>query len=183
MGGLDVEGRCAAWCVISGIEQKEKNKGNDENAKFAHGCCMKVENELQTNCSTILELRNDGSVAKTDDDARIFYHAMMADSYRYTVEFEIDGAKKGAAENARKAYERASAAAEIGLAATQPSCLGLALNLIKQPLDKASGKWYAVAPEWSPVSRVREMQKRDKGHHRTTEKNTRRPPLPRVGGL
>ena len=108
---------------------------------------------------------------------------MMADSYRYTVEFEIDGAKKGAAENARKAYERASAAAEIGLAATQPSCLGLALNLIKQPLDKASGKWYAVAPEWSPVSRVREMQKRDKGHHRTTKKNTRRPPLPRVGGL
>ena len=124
-----VGSRRAAWRVISSIEQKEKQKGNNDNAKFAHEYCVKVETELLKICSTILELLNGSLLVKaSDDDSKVFYHKMVADYYRYIAEFKTDNAKKEAAENARKAYEQASAVAESGLAVTHPIRLGLALN-------------------------------------------------------
>merc|ERR1712187_82407 len=51
-----VGSRRAAWRIITSVEQKEKSKGNEENATWAKEYCGKVENELQTICDTILGL-------------------------------------------------------------------------------------------------------------------------------
>merc|ERR1711904_387402 len=51
-----VGSRRAAWRIISSVEQKEKSKGNEEQAKYANEYLAKVEAELQKICATILGL-------------------------------------------------------------------------------------------------------------------------------
>ena len=38
---------CAAWRVITSVEQKERTKGNEQQAAYARECVAKVEAELQ----------------------------------------------------------------------------------------------------------------------------------------
>merc|ERR1711976_925446 len=124
-----VGSRRAAWRIITSIEQKEKTKGNEQQAGFAREYCTKVETELDGICNTILELLNGNLLEKAStDESKVFYHKMKADYYRYIAEFKSDDAKKAAAESARKAYEEASTTASSGLAVTHPIRLGLALN-------------------------------------------------------
>merc|ERR1712210_185889 len=119
-----VGSRRAAWRIITSVEQKEKTKGNEENAKWA-----KVESELQKICDTILNLL-DGKLIGTagNGESKVFYQKMKADYYRYIAEFTDGEAKSKAAENARAAYGDAQAVAEKDLAVTHPIRLGLALN-------------------------------------------------------
>merc|ERR1712210_272760 len=119
-----VGSRRAAWRIITSVEQKEKTKGNEENAKWA-----KVESELQKICDTILNLL-DGKLIGTagNGESKVFYQKMKADYYRYIAEFTTADAKTAAAENAKKAYEEAQKVAEADLAVTHPIRLGLALN-------------------------------------------------------
>jgi 14-3-3 protein epsilon len=124
-----VGSRRAAWRIITSIEQKEKSKGNTQNAEFCHEYVGKVEKELDSICSTILTLLKGNLLEKaSSDETKVFYHKMMADYYRYMAEFKDGDAKKQAAEDARVAYEAASAVASTGLAVTHPIRLGLALN-------------------------------------------------------
>merc|ERR1712005_45062 len=124
-----VGSRRAAWRIITSVEQKEKSKGNEDNAKFAKEYCTKVEGELDKICNTILKLLDDKLIPKASGgESKVFYQKMKADYYRYIAEFRDGDAKKGAAENARKAYADAAAVAEKDLAVTHPIRLGLALN-------------------------------------------------------
>jgi len=124
-----VGSRRAAWRIITSIEQKEKSKGNTQNAEFCHEYVGKVEKELDTICNTILTLLNGNLLEKaSSDETKVFYHKMKADYYRYMAEFKDGDAKKQAAEDARKSYEEASQVAGTGLAVTHPIRLGLALN-------------------------------------------------------
>merc|ERR1712139_391416 len=124
-----VGSRRAAWRIITSIEQKEKTKGNDDQATFAREYCRKVEEELDDICGTILQLLNGNLLDKAStDESKVFYHKMKADYYRYMAEFKDGDAKKQAAEDARKSYEEASQVAGTGLAVTHPIRLGLALN-------------------------------------------------------
>jgi len=124
-----VGSRRAAWRIISSVEQKEKSKGNEEQAGFAREYCTKVEVELEKICDTILGLLDSNLISKaTSDESKVFYLKMKADYYRYIAEF-TDGEKKtAAAEKARQAYQEAHETAEKGLAVTHPIRLGLALN-------------------------------------------------------
>merc|ERR1712084_110542 len=123
-----VGSRRAAWRIITSVEQKDKTKGNEENAKFAKEYCSKVEAELQKICDTILGLLDNSLISKaTTDESKVFYQKMKADYYRYIAEFAEGDSKTSAAENARKAYEEAQKVAEK-LAVTHPIRLGLALN-------------------------------------------------------
>merc|ERR1711971_789066 len=124
-----VGSRRAAWRIITSVEQKEKTKGNEEQAKWAKEYCQKVEAELQKICDTILGLLDNNLIAKaTTGESKVFYQKMKADYYRYIAEFS-DGVKKSkAADNARLAYEDASKVAEKDLVVTHPIRLGLALN-------------------------------------------------------
>merc|ERR1712187_680384 len=124
-----VGSRRAAWRIITSVEQKEKSKGNEENAKWAKEYCSKVEAELQKICDTILGLLDSNLIAKASTgESKVFYQKMKADYFRYIAEFSDGGAKEKAAESARQAYEEASKVAEKDLAVTHPIRLGLALN-------------------------------------------------------
>jgi len=124
-----VGSRRAAWRIITSVEQKEKTKGNEEQAKYAKEYCSKVEAELQKICDTILGLLDKNLIPKaTTGESKVFYQKMKADYYRYIAEFSDGDSKSKAAENARLAYEDASKVAEKDLVVTHPIRLGLALN-------------------------------------------------------
>merc|ERR1711948_105771 len=112
-----------------GVEQKEKTKGNEEQAKHAKEYCVKVESELQKICDTILGLLSGNLIPKASTgEGKVFYQKMKADYYRYIAEFTDGDAKSKAAENARQAYDEAAKVAEKDLVVTHPIRLGLALN-------------------------------------------------------
>merc|ERR1711879_2086 len=130
--------------IITSVEQKEKSKGNEEQAKYAKEYCAKVEAELQKICDTILGLLDGNLITKASTgESKVFYQKMKADYYRYIGEFSDGDAKSKAAENARLAYEEAHKVAGEDLAVTHPIRLGLALNNpvfhyeVLQDLDKA----------------------------------------------
>merc|ERR1712084_38979 len=92
-----VGSRRAAWRIITSVEQKEKSKGNDENAKFAKEYCEKVETELQKICDTILGLLDTNLIPKAGaGESKVFFQKMKADYYRYIAEFTSGDAKKNA---------------------------------------------------------------------------------------
>merc|ERR1712159_585807 len=104
-----VGSRRAAWRIITSVEQKEKTKGNEEQAKYAKEYCSKVENELQKICTTILGLLDGNLIPKASTgESKVFYQKMKADYWRYIAEFKDGDDKKDAAEKARLAYEEAS---------------------------------------------------------------------------
>jgi len=124
-----VGSRRAAWRIITSVEQKEKTKGNEDNAKFAKEYCSKVEAELSKICDTILGLLDGNLIGKASNgESKVFYQKMKADYYRYIAEFSDGDKKSKAADNARLAYEEAQKVAEKDLAVTHPIRLGLALN-------------------------------------------------------
>merc|ERR1712072_402840 len=124
-----VGSRRAAWRIITSVEQKEKSKGNDEQAKYAKEYCGKVEAELQKICDTILGLLDGNLIGKASTgESKAFYQKMKADYYRYIAEFSDGDAKSKVAESAQLAYEEAHKVAEKDLAVTHPIRLGLALN-------------------------------------------------------
>merc|ERR1712183_857393 len=124
-----VGSRRAAWRIITSVEQKEKSKGNEEQAKFAKEYCGKVEAELQKICDAILALLEKSLIAKaTTGESKVFYEKMKADYYRYIAEFTSADEKSKASQSARKAYESAKKVAEADLAVTHPIRLGLILN-------------------------------------------------------
>merc|ERR1711976_1102314 len=124
-----VGSRRAAWRIITSVEQKEKSKGNEQQAGWAKEYCKKVETELQKICDTILGLLDGNLIGKASTgESKVFYQKMKADYYRHIAEFSEGDAKSKAAENARLAYEEAHNVAEKDLAVTHPIRLGLALN-------------------------------------------------------
>merc|ERR1712070_366053 len=129
MGKNAVGSRRAAWRIITSVEQKEKSKGNEENATFAKEYCSKVEAELDKICKTILGLLDGNLIPKAGNgESKVFYQKMKADYYRYIAEFSDGDKKTQAAENARKAYDEAQKVSEKDLAVAHPIRLGLALN-------------------------------------------------------
>jgi len=134
-----VGSRRAALRIITSVEQKDRTKGNDENAKYAKEYCKKVEAELQKICDTILGLLDGNLISKASTgESKVFYQKMKADYYRYIAEFNEGDLKQKAAENARWAYEEASKVAEKDLAVTHPIRLGLALNYSVFPYEALS---------------------------------------------
>merc|ERR1712007_421166 len=101
-----VGSRRAAWRIITSVEQKEKSKGNEDQAKHAKEYCTKVEAELQKICDAILGIPDSNLIGKaTSGESKVFYQKMKADYYRYIAEFSDGNAKSKAAENACLAYE------------------------------------------------------------------------------
>merc|ERR1711959_92761 len=114
---------------MGSVEQKEKSKGNEEQAKYANEYCKKVEAELQKICDGIIALLESNLVPKASNgESKVFYQKMKADYYRYIAEFSSGEKKAGAAEKARQAYDAAAQVASKDLAVTHPIRLGLALN-------------------------------------------------------
>merc|ERR1711982_5187 len=109
-----VGSRRAAWRIITSVEQKEKTKGNEENAKYAKEYCGKVEAELDKICNTILTILDSNLIPKcTLDESKVFYQKMKADYYRYIAEF-TEGDKKSKAAPPSKMQLRSLTPSDAG---------------------------------------------------------------------
>jgi len=121
--------RRASWRIISSIEQKEDNKGNETNVTRIRSYRAKVEDELASICHDILNVLEQHLIpASTSGESKVFYYKMKGDYYRYLAEFLSGNKRKEAAENSLLAYKSASEIAVTELLPTHPIRLGLALN-------------------------------------------------------
>lgn len=120
--------RRAAWRIISSLEQKGKDSGNDGKNESIKRYKEKVESELQDICQEILSLlENDLIPNSQNEESKVFFHKMKGDYFRYLAEIAAGDKKEEAKIKALEAYE---AAVEIAkhLPATSPIRLGLFLN-------------------------------------------------------
>ena len=96
-----VGSRRAAWRIITSVEQKEKTKGNEQQASYAREYVAKVEAELQKICDGILALMDKNLIpSASTGESKVFYYKMKGDYYRYLAEFATGDAKSKAAEDA-----------------------------------------------------------------------------------
>lgn len=121
--------RRASWRIMSSIEQKEENKGNDINVKRIKEYRAKVEAELTGICSDILSIIDLNLIpSSSSGESKVFYYKMKGDYFRYLAEFKTGADRKDAADQSLEAYKAASEVANVDLAPTHPIRLGLALN-------------------------------------------------------
>ena len=120
--------RRTAWRALSSIEKKEEQKGS-KNIAHLRSYKAKVESELNKYCNEILSLIDSQLIVKASNaEAKVFYHKMKGDYYRYISEYTSGAAHDQAGEKAHEAYKQATAIAETELKTTHPIRLGLALN-------------------------------------------------------
>jgi len=121
--------RRASWRIISSIEQKEENKGNEAHVKRIKEYRVKVETELSDICKDILNVLEKHLIpSSTNGESKVFYYKMKGDYHRYLAEFAQGEGRKEAAEHSLAAYKAASDIAVTELPPTHPIRLGLALN-------------------------------------------------------
>jgi 14-3-3 protein epsilon len=124
-----VGARRASWRIISSIEQKEENRGNEENVSLIKEYRGRVEEELGGICEDILKVLDECLIATaSSSEPKVFYLKMKGDYLRYLAEFATDERRKGVADSADAAYKAASDVAAMDLSPTHPIRLGLALN-------------------------------------------------------
>lgn len=121
--------RRASWRILSSIEQKEENKGNEQNVKRVKDYRKKVEDELTGICDDILNVIDAHLLpASNSGEFAVFFHKMKGDYYRYLAEFKAGDDRKHAADQSLASYKAASNTAATDLSPTHPIRLGLALN-------------------------------------------------------
>jgi len=121
--------RRASWRIISSIEQKEENKGNENHVTKIKEYRNKIEKELAQICHDILKVLDEHLIpTATSGESKVFYFKMKGDYHRYLAEFASGNGRKEAAEHSLIAYKSASDTAVTELAPTHPIRLGLALN-------------------------------------------------------
>jgi len=125
----EIGARRASWRIISSIEAKEENKGNEKHVKLIKEYRTKIEKELVATCQDILSLLEDTlSPTATTGESKVFYSKMRGDYHRYLAEFATGQERKHAAEKSLMSYKEASDIAALDLPSTHPIRLGLALN-------------------------------------------------------
>ena len=121
--------RRASWRVVSSIEQKEENKGNEAHVAKIKKYRNEIEAELNGVCNDILTMLEKHLIpSATTSESKVFYYKMQGDYHRYISEFSSVDMRKQSAEAALVAYKAASDIAVTELAPTHPIRLGLALN-------------------------------------------------------
>jgi len=124
-----VGARRASWRIISSIEQKEEQKGNEHHVAQIKEYRTKVEKELVKICGDILSVLDENLIPSAESgESKVFYNKMKGDYHRYLAEFATGETRKEAAEKSLIAYKAASDIAASDLASTHPIRLGLALN-------------------------------------------------------
>eukprot|EP00695_Tsukubamonas_globosa_P000402 TRINITY_DN129_c0_g1_i1.p1 TRINITY_DN129_c0_g1~~TRINITY_DN129_c0_g1_i1.p1 ORF type:complete len:288 (-),score=185.94 TRINITY_DN129_c0_g1_i1:59-838(-) len=121
--------RRASWRIVSSIESKEENKGNEGLVSKIKAYRNKIEKELTDICNDILSILDRHLIpSATSGESKVFYYKMKGDYHRYLAEFATGETRKDAAENSLLAYKSASDIASTELQPTHPIRLGLALN-------------------------------------------------------
>jgi len=114
--------------TLLAYEMKEKKREESLYLNYIIEYKEKVEKELEELCLRIIKNIDTHLVTRAkDSEAKVFYHKMIADYYRYIAENVSGEVKKSFAELSRKSYESASQIAKE-LPISNPIKLGLALN-------------------------------------------------------
>ncbi len=114
--------------TLLAYEMKEKKKDNSNYLSFIVEYKNKVENELINLCQRIIGNIEKNLLSKANEcEAKVFYHKMTADYYRYMAENVEGDQKKTFGESSLKSYNLASDEAKQ-LEIKNPIRLGLALN-------------------------------------------------------
>lgn len=114
--------------TLLAYEMKERKKEDSPYLAYIVEYKRKIETELENLCLKIIKNIDDFLVPKaSDSEAKVFYHKMKADYYRYIAE-NIEGDKKKIySESSMKSYQEAmDQAKELNI--SNPIRLGLALN-------------------------------------------------------
>ena len=120
--------RRQALRTLSAYEQKEKKKESSNYLSFIIEYKEKVEKELIDVCEKIIsKITNTLLKRASDDEARVFYHKMIGDYYRYIAENISGSSRADFANKGLAAYEKANNVSK-GLEIRNPIRLGLALN-------------------------------------------------------
>ncbi|MCJ1272833.1 14-3-3 protein [Puttea exsequens] len=121
--------RRASWRIVTSIEQKEENKGNESQVGLIKEYRQKIEAELAKICEDILEVLDEHLIKSAQSgESKVFYHKMKGDYHRYLAEFALGDKRKTSADKSLEAYKAATEVATTDLAPTHPIRLGLALN-------------------------------------------------------
>lgn len=122
--------RRASWRVLSSIEVREQQKGEDSpRLPLIKKFRAQVEKELSKICTEVNDLLEKHLIPQaTGAEAKVFFYKMKGDYFRYLAEFLSGDERKAASESSQSAYKEASSIAATELASTHPIRLGLALN-------------------------------------------------------
>lgn len=124
-----VGARRASWRIVSSIETKEDNKGNEGHVRKIKEYRVKVEQELTSICSDILNVLDNHLIKNSHTgESKVFYFKMKGDYHRYLAEFAAPANRTDAADKSLEAYTKAMDIAVTELPPTHPIRLGLALN-------------------------------------------------------
>lgn len=144
-----VGARRSSWRVISSIEAKTKDSGNERRLTIAQEYRETIEKELNQVCQTVLDLLTNYLIptvstslkeADTDEsresliESKVFYLKMKGDYHRYLAEVANGDIRNKIIGDSEASYEDAfkvSCEGEDGQGAMQPTHpirLGLALN-------------------------------------------------------
>lgn len=120
--------RRTALRTLAAYEMKEKKKTDSSYISYILEYKKRLEDELIAICTKIIQNIDTYLIPRAiDEEAKVFYHKMKADYYRYIAE-NIEGESKNKfSDNSLKSYEAASEIAK-SLSITNPVRLGLALN-------------------------------------------------------
>jgi len=118
--------RRASWRIVSSIEQKEQQKGNDKHVTLIKDYRATIEKELAKICDDILQLLEKSLIPSAETgESKVFFYKMKGDYHRYYAEVAGGNEQKN---NALDSYTQASELAKQSLPPTHPIRLGLALN-------------------------------------------------------
>ncbi|KAJ5068234.1 14-3-3 family protein [Anaeramoeba ignava] len=118
-----------SWRIISSIQQKEANQGNQEYSSKIQSYRTKVEQELTKISEEILVILDKNLIPlATSDESQVFYYKLKGDYYRYLAEFSQKDERKQASEKSLESYQKATEISERALKPSNPIRLGLALN-------------------------------------------------------
>jgi len=121
--------RRQAWRVLHSIEGKEERRNNLDNKARAERYRRDIETELVRMCGEILKLIDERLLVNASNaEARVFYHKMKGDYYRYVCEFAQGALRDEHSQKALASYQDAMNVASNELPPTHPTRLGLALN-------------------------------------------------------
>jgi 14-3-3 protein epsilon len=114
--------------TLLAYEMKERKKEESLYLAYIVEYKRRIEGELEKLCMKIIKNIDDYLLTRaTESEAKVFYHKMKADYFRYVAE-NIDGEKKKTySESSMKSYQQAMTESK-DLSISNPIRLGLALN-------------------------------------------------------
>lgn len=114
--------------TLLAYEMKEKKREESLYLNHIREYKEKVEKELEDLCLKIIKNIDTYLIPRSaDNEAKVFYHKMIADYYRYIAENISGDAKKSYSDLSKTSYEEATKFAKE-LPISNPIKLGLALN-------------------------------------------------------